>query len=121
MPPSPYQQPYGASGGYGMYSHGGPTKSKNAAALLAFFLGGLGAHSFYLGKTTMGVIHLALGIGGIVLMVIAGTDMETATGSREVVTAFMVLAGLGAWLGNGIWAFVEFIIILTKPENELGR
>ncbi len=121
MPPSLYQQPYGASGGYGMYSHGGPVKSKNAAAVLAFFLGGAGGHSFYLGKTALGVIHLVLGIGGIVLMVVAGTAMETATGSKEVVTAFMVLLGLGAWLGNGVWAFVEFIIILIKPENELGR
>lgn len=33
-------------------------KSKTTAALLAFFLGGLGAHKFYLGRTGMGVLYL---------------------------------------------------------------
>lgn len=33
-------------------------KSKVAAGLLAIFLGGLGIHWFYLGKTTRGIIYL---------------------------------------------------------------
>lgn len=33
-------------------------KSKTTAALLALFLGGLGVHKFYLGKTGIGVIYL---------------------------------------------------------------
>jgi len=32
--------------------------SKGTAILLALFLGGLGAHKFYLGKNLMGVIYL---------------------------------------------------------------
>lgn len=43
-------------------SHGsgdrGGTKSRMAAALLAFFVGGFGVHHFYLGNTTLGVIYL---------------------------------------------------------------
>lgn len=35
-----------------------PVKSKIAAALLAFFLGGIGAHKFYLGQIGMGVVYL---------------------------------------------------------------
>ena len=35
-------------------------KSKIVAALLAFFLGGLGIHKFYLGKNTAGIIMLAV-------------------------------------------------------------
>lgn len=33
-------------------------KSKVAAALLALFLGGIGAHKFYLGRIGMGILYL---------------------------------------------------------------
>lgn len=33
-------------------------KSKYTAAILAFFLGGLGVHKFYLGQTGLGIIYL---------------------------------------------------------------
>ncbi len=33
-------------------------KSRIAAALLAFFLGGLGAHKFYLGRPIWGIVYL---------------------------------------------------------------
>lgn len=35
-------------------------KSKTAAGLLAIFLGLLGIHDFYVGKTLMGVIHIVI-------------------------------------------------------------
>lgn len=35
-----------------------PVKSKTTAALLALFLGGIGAHKFYLGKWAWGVVYL---------------------------------------------------------------
>lgn len=35
-----------------------PPKSKLVAALLCFFLGGLGVHRFYLGYTTLGIVQL---------------------------------------------------------------
>ena len=34
------------------------SKSKTTAGLLALFLGGLGAHKFYLGKNALGVMYL---------------------------------------------------------------
>ena len=37
-------------------------KSKNTAALLAFFLGALGIHQFYLGNTVSGSIRIVLTI-----------------------------------------------------------
>lgn len=38
--------------------HPGSTKNKWVAVLLAFFLGGLGAHKFYLRKPGWGVVYL---------------------------------------------------------------
>ena len=35
------------------------------AALLAFFLGSLGAHKFYLGKTKQGILFIVFAITGI--------------------------------------------------------
>jgi len=40
-----------------------PAKSKVAAILLCFFLGGFGIHRFYLGYTTIGIVQL-LTLGG---------------------------------------------------------
>ncbi|PTT77661.1 MULTISPECIES: TM2 domain-containing protein [unclassified Chryseobacterium] len=33
-------------------------KSKSTAVLLAFFLGGIGIHRFYLGQNIMGILYL---------------------------------------------------------------
>lgn len=35
-----------------------PKKNKEAAGILAIFLGGLGIHKFYLGKVGMGILYL---------------------------------------------------------------
>jgi TM2 domain-containing membrane protein YozV len=63
------------------------TRSKYIAAILAFFLGGLGIHHFYLGNTGLGIIYLlfcwtlipaivAL-VEGIVFLVIPEPDFDS--------------------------------------------
>ncbi|HEX8903332.1 MAG TPA: TM2 domain-containing protein [Longimicrobiaceae bacterium] len=37
-----------------------PRKDKTVAAVLAFFLGGVGIHKFYLGKVGQGILYLLL-------------------------------------------------------------
>lgn len=78
-------------------------KKKIVAALLAFFLGALGIHNFYLGHKKKAIIQLALTIVGYVLT---------------------ALIGFGAILNSivGIWAFVEFIMILIgKIDDAEGK
>ena len=67
-------------------------KNKVVAALLAFFLGGLGIHKFYLGKTTAGIIMLVCGTIGWLL----------------------ILPGLAI----AVIAFIEFIIYLVKDDQQ---
>jgi TM2 domain-containing membrane protein YozV len=70
-----------------------PPKSKAVAALLAFVVGGTGAHNFYLGRTNTAVIQLCMLIVGFV--------------TALVFIGFFVLMALS------IWVFIEFILILT--------
>ena len=89
-------------------------KSKIAAALLAFFLGGFGVHDFYLGNKRNGLIKLLGSILGIALMVIGFVGAATTTTTTGL-AALPALALIG-WiiiLGISIWAFVDFIRILT--------
>jgi len=71
-------------------------KNKFIAALLAFFLGGLGVHKFYLGKTTAGIIMLVASLLGIVLV-----------GIPTLIIAII--------------AFVEMVIYLVKSEQDFHR
>ncbi|NLH40115.1 MAG: TM2 domain-containing protein [Elusimicrobia bacterium] len=43
--------------------------SKIAAVLFAFFLGGIGAHKFYLGSTKLGILYLIFFWTGIPLLI----------------------------------------------------
>lgn len=58
------------------------TKSKGVAYLLWFFLGVLGAHKFYVGKTGMGIIYLLtgglLGIGWFIDLFTLGNQVDIA-------------------------------------------
>jgi TM2 domain-containing membrane protein YozV len=76
----------------------GPRKSKLTAALLAFFLGFLGVHRFYLGYSLLGFVMLCVCLIGSYLACCLGA----------VVTA--------------VWAMVDFVLILINqlPDAE-GR
>lgn len=90
--PMPYQQYQPVHSGY----QAGATKSKIAAALLAFFLGVFGAHDFYMKRNGRAVGKLSLlVIGTIPLM---------------------------GWIHTilGIWVIIDFVRILLG-HGEMGH
>jgi TM2 domain-containing membrane protein YozV len=87
-PPSP--TPYRAVPTLNPYAQ---RKSKTVAALLAFFLGGLGVHRFYLGHTLTGIVMLAV----------------TVVGTAFCCIGFAVTA---------VWAMVDFVLILIGQMRD---
>ena len=67
-------------------------KSWIVAVALAFFLGAIGAHNFYLGYTKKGGLQLGVMVIGLV-------------------TAIIVIGGLVV-AAVALWGFVEFIMII---------
>ncbi|MBN2741179.1 MAG: TM2 domain-containing protein [Rhodobacteraceae bacterium] len=66
-------------------------KSTTVAYLLWFFLGGLGVHRFYMGKTGTGIAQLALFIlGWLTLVVYIGIALLIALGIWVLVDAFLI-------------------------------
>lgn len=128
-PYAPYASysPYGAAPVYGMYpGHPGfSEKSKTTAAVLAFFLGWAGGHNFYLRKNVKALAQLLLSILGwifIVVGIILAVNYETGTSyyydeGNEALFAMGMIMLFGTlyvlFPAIGIWAFVEFILILT--------
>lgn len=79
-------------------------KKKNVAGLLALFLGGLGAHKFYLGFTLPAVIYLLGSFGCIVLFSITEEDVFTIP-----------------WLIISIFSLIDAILYFTKPEEDFQQ
>ena len=88
-------------------------KSKIVAALLAFFLGSFGVHDFYLGNKRNGFIKLLGTLVGIALMIIGIAGAATTTASGLAALPALAIIGYILILGISIWAFVDFIRILT--------
>lgn len=96
-------------------------KSFMVAALLAFFLGGIGAVDFYLGYKKVAIIKLIGGIGSYALLLIAMGMFGGAQDSPALATVggLFVLLGLLVSAVVGLWVFVSFIFVLIKkaPYN----
>lgn len=99
-----------------------PHRFKSAAALLALFLGDLGAHNFYLTQIVRGISHVLL-LGAGVGLFLTGQDVSRELPDTAGIPAGLMwnLAGLAVLASNAVWRWVEFFIILATPEDRLGR
>jgi TM2 domain-containing membrane protein YozV len=142
-----YAQPGYPGGAYPAQGYAGPgfppnvpvsPKTKIVGALLAFFLGSLGAHNFYFGKTGKAVAQLVMTVVGWVGLIVgfvcigagidANSDWVTTSsgygyyryddndGLIGLGVVLLIAAGL-LITAVAIWAFVEFIMILSGART----
>ncbi|WP_420099875.1 NINE protein [Corynebacterium sp.] len=113
-------------------------KKKVVAALLAFFLGGTGAHNFYIGNKGRAVAQLIFLIVTWVIVVVGYSLVIAGTGTEMVRTysgetyyvdedtdmiiggGLLAIVGYLMMVGLWIWTMVEFIMILTT-SGRYGR
>lgn len=87
------------------------SKSRLVAALLAFFLGGFGAHRFYVGKKFSAIWQIFFGFSFFIALICMVSDFPEAG-------IFFLMLGL-VW---AVWIFVDFIMILCgsfKDKDDL--
>lgn len=84
-------------------------KSKVVSALLAFFLGTTGAHRYYLGYKKQGIVQTCGFVSIIIGYAIFVPAMMDSSAGMLIFSALLLLYGAGI----SIWAFVDFIRILT--------
>lgn len=99
-------------------------KSSVAAGLLGIFLGQFGAHDWYLGNKKMGIIHLAIFGGSFVLIILTSIMLAIASLANvsiiSVFFGFLAVIAYIAMVGNGIWGFVEGIMLLVQGDAGLA-
>lgn len=88
--------------------------------------GSLGIHNFYRGQKGRGFGHLALLIISIIAFIMAGVSLASNLDAYgNVSDSGVVGLGIGGFVGylmvlaDGIWAFVEFIMILVSKDGTL--
>lgn len=79
-------------------------KNKIVAGLLALFLGGLGAHKFYLKMTTPAIVYLIGSFVCIVLFNVTDEDIFTLP-----------------WLVITVFSIVDAILYFSKSDEEFNR
>lgn len=89
-------------------------KKKGTAAVLAFFLGGWGAHNFYMGDNSLGFAKLfTVGCSWMfTLLGLFGLVESNGEDGLEMLAFGLLLGAI-----TGIWVFVEFIMILMGAGN----
>lgn len=99
-------------------------KSSIAAGLLGIFLGQFGAHDWYLGDKKKGIIHLAIFGGSFILIILTSVMLAIANLADvsiiSIFFGFLAVIAYLAMVGNGIWGFVEGVMLLVQGDAGLA-
>jgi hypothetical protein len=87
---------------------------KLTAGFLALFLGGFGAHKFFLGRTLQGCIYLGLWVMTIVILGAFGSEGENIENAADLVGVLLIMA-------LGILPFAESITYFTRSVEDFER
>lgn len=79
-------------------------KKKLAPLLLCLFLGNIGVHDFYAGKTALGIVHVLLFVSGIWFALMGNLIL-----SEGAMVGYLLLGA------NALFAVIEFFVILISP------
>lgn len=92
-----------------------PDNEMVIAALLAFFLGGFGAHWFYLGERGRGMARLLVSLGAGLLYVVGYiiAAVSIAAGGTGALGGILFALGLIGLLVNQILVIIDLVKILT--------
>jgi TM2 domain-containing membrane protein YozV len=97
-------------------------KSAGAAYLLWFFLGTLGAHRFYLGKTGSGVAQLLLFvIGWLTFGIFVGVVLLIALGIWWIIDAFQISGMISEQKAQLRNQLTEEALLMSSPAEEPKR
>ena len=102
------------------------TKSATTAGLLGIFLGAFGAHNWYLGEKSKGIIHVCMMSGGVLVEIVAAAVLPNVLSFTMLIqmawlfTILTAIAGL-AMSASAIWGLIEGIIILSQGDAGLAR
>ena len=96
------------------------SKSRLATSLLSWFLGGFGAHRFYVGKAGTAVVMLVMGVlSGVCWL--AGLFGPLAVDGDEPIWGLMLLAGV-LYFAVSVWKIIDFIMAVTgKFKDSRGK
>ena len=87
---------------------------KLTAGFLALFLGGFGAHKFFLGRTLQGCIYLGLWVMTIVILGAFGSEGENIENAADLIGVFLIMV-------LGILPFAESITYFTRSVEDFER
>lgn len=96
-------------------------KSSAVAGVLGVFLGAFGGHDWYLGNTKKAITHVCLCVGGLIFLIVGVilTNLSRDIPVFNMLFVCLIIAAYVILVGNGIWGFIEGVIILMQGDAGL--